>query len=300
MGVFSFMETFFFISLGITFVMIIMLVYHFKQRMIVLERKHDTMFDIVNNIVKQIKNMQVNISYLGENQYIGGHGLHGIHHMNMNDNIIPFANGLPPIKMHEFNMKFNDMSEVIVKGHDAEVAEDDEDDDDEDDDEDEDEDHDEDDDEDEDEDHDEDEDEDHDEDDDEDDDDEDEDDEDHDTSNIKVINVEINEVDTTNLGILDIAQVAEITDVNSTTLEQNMEINDDEIIIRKIEKPIVDENASTEMTETTDTSKDNKDIYKKMSLSVLKATVIEKGLSSDPSKLKKHELIKLLESVDSI
>jgi hypothetical protein len=55
MGVFSFMETFFFISLGITFVMIIMLVYHFKQRMNFLEQKHDTMFEIVNNIVKQLK-----------------------------------------------------------------------------------------------------------------------------------------------------------------------------------------------------------------------------------------------------
>ena len=68
MGVFSFMETFFFISLGITFVLIIMLVYHFKQRIIALEQKHDTMFDIVNNIVKQLRTMQTNIQHLGENQ----------------------------------------------------------------------------------------------------------------------------------------------------------------------------------------------------------------------------------------
>lgn len=68
MGVFSFMETFFFISLGITFILIIMLVYHFKQRIIALEQKHDTMFDIVNNIVKQLRTMQTNIQHLGENQ----------------------------------------------------------------------------------------------------------------------------------------------------------------------------------------------------------------------------------------
>jgi hypothetical protein len=38
-----------------------------------------------------------------------------------------------------------------------------------------------------------------------------------------------------------------------------------------------------------------KDLYKKMSLSNLKATVISKGLCSDPSKMKKTELLKLLE-----
>jgi len=259
MGVFSFMETFFFISLGITFVMIIMLVYHFKQRMIMLERKHDTMFDIVNNIVKQIKNMQVHISYLGENQYVGGHGGHGghgIHHVNMNDNIVSFANGLPPINMHEFNMKFNDVSEVnIIKGEEDDEEED-EDDDEEEEDEDEDDDE---------------------EDDDEEDDDEDEDDEDDDEdgeeddesndnvqepSNIKVINVEINDLDTTNLGIVDIAQISEIseiagatestesTEIKSTNLEQNMDINDDEIIIRKIDKTIVKENTPQETQET--------------------------------------------------
>ena len=54
MGVFNFIETFFFISLGITFVLILLLVYHFKQRLNVLEQKGDTMFDIINNIVKEI------------------------------------------------------------------------------------------------------------------------------------------------------------------------------------------------------------------------------------------------------
>jgi len=39
----------------------------------------------------------------------------------------------------------------------------------------------------------------------------------------------------------------------------------------------------------------SKDLYKKMTLSHLKATVIAKGLCSDPSKMKKNELLKLLE-----
>jgi hypothetical protein len=54
MGFFNFIETFFFISLGITFVLILLLVYHFKQRMSSLEQKCDTMFEIINNMVKEL------------------------------------------------------------------------------------------------------------------------------------------------------------------------------------------------------------------------------------------------------
>ncbi len=45
-------------------------------------------------------------------------------------------------------------------------------------------------------------------------------------------------------------------------------------------------------------SKNNIHIYKKMTLPVLKAYVIEKGLTSDPSKMKKQDLIHLIESSD--
>jgi hypothetical protein len=54
MGLFNFIETFFFISLGITFVLILLLVYHFKQRLSSLEQKCDTMFEIINNVVQEI------------------------------------------------------------------------------------------------------------------------------------------------------------------------------------------------------------------------------------------------------
>ena len=54
MGLFNFIETFFFISLGITFVLILLLVYHFKQRLSSLENKCDTMFEIINNVVQEI------------------------------------------------------------------------------------------------------------------------------------------------------------------------------------------------------------------------------------------------------
>ena len=63
MGFFNFIETFFFLSLGITFVLILLLVYHFKQRLTTLENKCDTVFEIISNLVKEVSNIkQVQIS----------------------------------------------------------------------------------------------------------------------------------------------------------------------------------------------------------------------------------------------
>ena len=58
----NFMESFFFISLGITFIFILLLVYHFKERIINLEQKSDTMFEIINNVVKELSNVKQNVS----------------------------------------------------------------------------------------------------------------------------------------------------------------------------------------------------------------------------------------------
>jgi len=58
MGFYNILETFFFISLAITFVLIMMLVYHFKGRISILEQKCDTMFDIMNNMVKEMKHIK--------------------------------------------------------------------------------------------------------------------------------------------------------------------------------------------------------------------------------------------------
>jgi len=58
MSVFDFMETFFFISLGITFILILLLVYHFKDRLNNLEQKCDTMFEIINNMVREMTSIK--------------------------------------------------------------------------------------------------------------------------------------------------------------------------------------------------------------------------------------------------
>jgi len=54
MAVFNFLETFFFISLGIVFILILLMVYHFKQRLIAVEQSCDTLLDIVNNLANEI------------------------------------------------------------------------------------------------------------------------------------------------------------------------------------------------------------------------------------------------------
>ena len=56
MGFFNMLEMFFFASLAITFVLILFLVYHFRQKFTALEEKCDTMFEIINNIVKEMNN----------------------------------------------------------------------------------------------------------------------------------------------------------------------------------------------------------------------------------------------------
>jgi hypothetical protein len=55
---FDFIENFFFVSLGITFVLIMLLVYHFKQRITSMERKGDTMYELITNVVKELQFMK--------------------------------------------------------------------------------------------------------------------------------------------------------------------------------------------------------------------------------------------------
>lgn len=55
---FNFIETSFFISLGITFVLILLLIYHFKQRLHITESKQDTMFEIINNLAQELSSIK--------------------------------------------------------------------------------------------------------------------------------------------------------------------------------------------------------------------------------------------------
>jgi len=278
MSIFNFIETFFFISLGITFVLISLLVYHFRQRIIVLESKNDTMFEIINNIVKEVTNVRNSILYMNPSQM----------------DLMQHAN----LMQQHFAENFDD-TESRQRPIEHYIVEQDEDEDDNDNDNDEDEDDD----------NDEDEDDDNYEDeDDEDEDDEDEDDEDEDNTEpqkivvslepdeqpVKIVNVNVN-IESTNLDIEEINDLAtdEIASIEEEPIG-DIDINADPVIVHKILDEIVN-NVDSEIT--VEESK-SKDVYRNMNTNQLKQLVITKGLSTNPSKLKKNELIQLLENVD--
>jgi hypothetical protein len=58
MGLFDFVENFFFIGLALLFVLVLLLVYHFKQRMNSVEKKGDNMYDLLTNVVKELRNIR--------------------------------------------------------------------------------------------------------------------------------------------------------------------------------------------------------------------------------------------------
>jgi hypothetical protein len=233
MSVFNLLETFFFISLGITFVLISLLVYHFRQRIMVLEQKNDTMFEIINNVVTEISNLR---------------------NITMN----PFQQE-PPYQEYAEKIKIiEDEHFRQVHREEDEDEEEDEEDEEEEDEEEEDE-------------------------------DEEEEDEDEDGIEVKVINVN---VDSTSAKIeeiadLDIEEIVQSEDDEPKPIEDTI-LEDDPIIVHKIDETIP--------LEYTPTLNNSKEIYRNMTMQNLKALVITKGLSTNPSKLKKHELIQLLEN----
>lgn len=61
---FSIFESFLFFSLATTFVLILMLFYHFKGRLYSIEKKCDTLFEISQNLAAQIQNNSISSSKL--------------------------------------------------------------------------------------------------------------------------------------------------------------------------------------------------------------------------------------------
>lgn len=269
MGVFNFIETFFFISLAITFFLILLLVYHFKQRLNTLEQKCDTMFEIINSVVKEI-------TFMKQVQTV-------------NNFHAPIPNisvtSVTPQQQY-FTKSFVDMNTSKKIEVSDEEDEEDEDEDDEDED-------------------------------------EDEDDEDEDVldsmemielaeenilletvealeetgDSIKVINVDINDA----INADDLIETVEVDSDDAISDENNapvVELQEEEPIhVEKIESEDVS-NLESSSVEDVVSSDGTKEVYSKMTVQELKALVITKGLRSDPSKLKKNDLIKLLEATN--
>jgi len=256
MGIFNYIDTFFFISLGITFVLILLLVFHFKQRMSLLEQKNDTMFEIINNIVKEIthvKNLTVmqcsETNRYNQSRQIPSTNQEFIHSHESHTIPIPFS-------MNENNKILVSDGEDDDNDDDSEENDSEEEDDDS-----------------------------------EDDDDDDcnsvyEDDDTH--NNIKIINLEMNDEIVVDEIVLNESPILENLGESILLVEKVNQENDPthDLHILQIPNPITLENKN----------EISKEIYRKMTLQTLKSLVISKGLSSDPSKLKKNDLLKLLES----
>ena len=109
------------------------------------------------------------------------------------------------------------------------------------------------------------------------------------TNNVKILKLNIendNELD-------------ELDDIQS--VDSGMSVNKNQLIIEKIEDLQADELLDLKTIDISNLEKDNEDIstsdkvdYKKLPIGKLKSIVSEKGLASDPSKLKKPDLLKLL------
>lgn len=235
MPILNFIETFFFISLGISFILIVLLVYHFKSRIIALETKTDTMFEIINNIVKEvtvIKNSAIS--------------------QQMSSNPLMNAGALFQ-RYRDLASKMNTGNPVTVEKKEDEEKDQDEE---------------------------------KDEDDDEDSEDEDEDSEDDEDEDEKIVvsddgnedeKIESDHNSTLLSDVIDDIKIINI-DINSEMIEESN-------IDRFIQK-----------SEDYNKSVSDKEQLQKMSSSSLKTLAVSKSLCTESSKLKKNELIKLLEN----
>ena len=62
-------ESLFLILFSVTFLFILLLVYHFKNKITALEKKNETMFDILNNVVSELTNIKRSLPPVVESQF---------------------------------------------------------------------------------------------------------------------------------------------------------------------------------------------------------------------------------------
>ena len=251
-------ESVFFISLGITFILILLLVYHFKQRVSSIEQKCDTMFELINNVVSE---MNVQRSMMNQ--------------LNAPQTHQPF----PDMNMHQL-MGVNPPGNINVSlDNDADDEESSEEEEDEDEDEDDDGDNNQ---------------ESGEEEDDEESGEEEDDEESVSSESIKLVNltpdVHVDSVP------IDDCDEAHVDDEVETTDNIDIEgIPTSDLRVEKLET--TEENHLDDpQPEPAHNTQNQTEVYKRMNLPSLKALAIERGLVSDPSKMKKADLVSLFES----
>jgi len=92
LSVFGFIETFFFLSLAVSFVLILLLVYHFKQRISFVEKKTETVIRVINDVVMELNTMKQMCSCMGggfTGCFMGGASLSaGEPYMNREERVV--------------------------------------------------------------------------------------------------------------------------------------------------------------------------------------------------------------------
>tara|TARA_Y200000002_G_scaffold345333_1_gene319164 strand:- start:8111 stop:8860 length:750 start_codon:yes stop_codon:yes gene_type:complete len=248
MGLFSMLESAFFITLGISCVLLLMLIYHFKQRVTKLEKSNETTFEIMNNMVQEISSLKmtmqsmVPVTNIDNYEYPNG----SFQKVNVSLNETDSVND----ELTDDSSEEEETDSENEEDNNEQDSSDDEEQDEEEDGEDE--------------------------------------DEESVQNDIKVVNVEVDENLDADQFIEDVVENDELNE-NDELVEIDTDKLED-IQINKLEAmKTLEEPVNTDII-------NKKEVYKKMNVPTLKALVIEKGLASEVSKLKKNDLIQLLES----
>jgi hypothetical protein len=240
-GIFSFLNTFFVGSLLMSVVLVVMMLFQFRQRINHLQEKSETMLQIINSIVEKMNIKEIELSEKSS----GGH--------NYVEEISPMAT-MQQIEPEMQPQTFQGFTEIENLKHQDSEGEDEDDDDESEEEESEDEDEEQSDDEDE----------------------EQSDDEDGDESE--------NEEPSKSVNVIAIDEISQVTDMDvAENNEEEQELT--------LEEVVIEDNTEGEGEEG---EEEDDNSLARMTVSQLKDAVRDRGLASNPSKLRKSELIELL------
>lgn len=220
------MDSVFYLGLVITFLLILLVVYHFKNRVTTMEQRCDTMFEIMNNIVQEL-------NLLRRQQKMTMQG--GVP-ANITTSTVEHEYQHHPEQEDDESEYETDDSEESSYASEDDLEEDDE-----------------------------------------------------ETPVERVVELENEIIGEDELKQVQITEESPLPEATQSSL---LDSDENSIKVEKVETTLDNEDNNDDDVEST------MDAYKSMTNSALKALVIEKGLSTNPSKLKKSELLDLLKELE--
>ena len=231
------MDSVFYLGLIVTFVLIILLAYHFKQRVGVLEEKNHTMFEILNNVVKELNVIRMsqiqytNMGETGSEDAIGGSA-------NVDNIMYETREIAESDEEYDSEEGYESESGSETGSESGSDIEDD-------------------------------------------------------SSNVKLIQVKEEEMSVNDIPEVDTFEAPDYNNLPDGDDEKVQELKEESVL--KVEK--VDTPLEEPISQEPDDATQDRD-YSSYTLAQLKAMVISQGISTNPSKLKKSEVIALLEEND--